>query len=84
MLMNGQIDNAWTISHDATTLGGNSGSVVVEVSTEYAALALHYGGTSLPPRENWAHHLEKTFNTVDPSINRTLEECLTAAGARII
>ncbi len=33
----------WRFTHDATTLGGNSGSVVVELSTG-KAVGLHFGG----------------------------------------
>ena len=31
------------VTHDATTLGGNSGSVVLDITTGYA-IALHFGG----------------------------------------
>jgi hypothetical protein len=34
----------WAIGHDATTLGGNSGSCVVGLGNEGAVLGLHFGG----------------------------------------
>ena len=47
----------WTLGHDGTTLGGNSGSAVVVVGRETIAAGLHYGGTRADPRENWCHVL---------------------------
>lgn len=47
----------WTLSHDATTLGGNSGSVVLVAGRETAAAGLHYGGQTALPRQNWGHIL---------------------------
>lgn len=51
----------WTVSHDASTLGGNSGSLIVAVTQEGAAAALHYGGTLRSPRENWGHILSDVW-----------------------
>ena len=34
----------WAIGHDATTLGGNSGSCVVALEEEEAVLGIHFGG----------------------------------------
>jgi hypothetical protein len=34
----------WAIGHDATTLGGNSGSCVVALTDGAAVLGLHFGG----------------------------------------
>ncbi|WP_165226240.1 trypsin-like serine peptidase [Aquisphaera insulae] len=48
---------AWTAAHDATTLGGNSGSAIVRAGTSLGLLAIHYGGTSTEPAENWGHVL---------------------------
>ena len=39
----------WTLAHDASTLGGNSGSVVLVPGREGAAAGLHYGGTQGRP-----------------------------------
>jgi len=36
--------HAWTIGHDATTLGGNSGSCVVSFDDPMGAIGLHFGG----------------------------------------
>jgi hypothetical protein len=47
---------AWVMSHDASTLGGNSGSCVVDFSGQNAlVVGLHFGGR--PRVENWAHVL---------------------------
>lgn len=43
----GQVPNdtvPWAVGHDATTLGGNSGSCVVALSEEGTVLGLHFGG----------------------------------------
>ncbi|MFI1656241.1 hypothetical protein ACH4ZU_15220 [Streptomyces sp. NPDC020472] len=47
----------WIISHDASTLGGGSGSLVVDLEAEgEKVLGLHFAG--VPDRLNWAHALE--------------------------
>ncbi|MES2333367.1 MAG: hypothetical protein V4551_01670 [Pseudomonadota bacterium] len=46
---------AWVFDHDATTLGGNSGSVVAALSGDLAAVGLHFAGDWL--RANHAHDL---------------------------
>lgn len=48
---------AWTAAHDATTLGGNSGSAVVKAGRPFCVMAIHYGGTKNDPPENWGHVL---------------------------
>lgn len=48
---------AWTVAHDATTLAGNSGSAVVELSQPRKLVGVHYGGTKVTPAENWGHLL---------------------------
>ncbi|MDX1784749.1 MAG: S8 family serine peptidase [Roseovarius sp.] len=45
----------WVFDHDATTLGGNSGSLVGTLSDEVAAVGLHFAGDWL--RANHAHDL---------------------------
>jgi len=46
--------NRWVFVHDCSTLGGNSGSAVVEFATEGArVVGLHFGG--LARSANWAH-----------------------------
>ena len=59
--------HTWTIAHDATTLGGNSGSVVLLVDHEQVAAGLHYGGRWSDPRENWGHILGLTLDQPDKS-----------------
>lgn len=45
----------WVFSHDATTLGGNSGSCVVSLSDPLGIVGLHFGGATLAA--NYAHSL---------------------------
>lgn len=45
----------WAFSHDATTLGGNSGSCVLRLDGLHAACGLHFGGA--PKRQNLGHSL---------------------------
>jgi V8-like Glu-specific endopeptidase len=75
---------AWTMAHDVTTLGGNSGSVLVVAGRETAAAALHYGGKSRPPRENWAHVLGATLDMRAEAGGQTLRECLTSLNVDLI
>lgn len=43
----------WAFAHDATTLGGNSGSWVFNFGDPFAIVGLHFGGGTL--RANFAH-----------------------------
>jgi V8-like Glu-specific endopeptidase len=71
----------WTLTHDATTLGGNSGSVIVLVGQEFAAAGLHYGGTTDAPRQNWGHNLARTLTQTNASVYAgTLGDCLKKYG----
>jgi len=45
--------SAWTFSHDATTLGGNSGSCVFGLADPLGVVGLHFGGGWR--RANYAH-----------------------------
>lgn len=45
----------WVVSHDATTLGGNSGSCIFDFAGPQGAVALHFGGGWR--RANYAHSL---------------------------
>jgi V8-like Glu-specific endopeptidase len=54
----------WTVTHDATTLGGNSGSVIVVAGRSKIAAGLHYAGRSGSPAENYGHVLSKTLEYV--------------------
>src|ERR1044071_7297010 len=65
----------WTLAHDATTLGGNSGSVVLLLDREKIAAGLHYGGRWSDPRENWGHILGLVLDQPDKS-GKTVRECL--------
>ncbi|RZM27760.1 MAG: hypothetical protein EOO88_11540 [Pedobacter sp.] len=63
-------------SHDASTLGGNSGSPVVLLGTESIAAGIHYGGRLSFPRENWGHILAHYFDRKDSITNKSLRNCL--------
>jgi hypothetical protein len=53
----GQVANdgkSWICTHDASTLGGNSGSCVVDLSSDgFRIVGLHFAGTNR--EQNWAH-----------------------------
>ena len=73
----------WTVSHDATTLGGNSGSPVIIIGREFSTVALHYGGRSTDPRVNWGHIIGKTLDQTDGKSNKTLREILKNFGVTL-
>jgi hypothetical protein len=75
---------AWTLAHDATTLGGNSGSIVVALGREQNAAGLHYGGRRGEPRENWGHVLGKVLDVADPSTGKTLLQALKGSGVVLV
>jgi Trypsin-like peptidase domain len=58
----------WVINHDITTLGGNSGSLVVDFSAQgERVMALHFGGVNRD--ENFAHvaaRMRESLQPVDP------------------
>ncbi|WP_316227178.1 MULTISPECIES: trypsin-like serine peptidase [unclassified Bradyrhizobium] len=43
----------WAFEHDASTMGGNSGSMVTDFGDGSTVIGLHFGGG--PRRENYAH-----------------------------
>lgn len=77
-----QNTGVWTATHDATTLGGNSGSVILIAGREYAAAGLHYGGRFKEPRENWGHILGKVMNSQNSG--KTLDYWLNYYGVNLI
>jgi len=46
----------WSFSHDATTMGGSSGSAIVSLHGKARFCGLHFGGESLS--QNFAHDIE--------------------------
>lgn len=74
----------WGVAHDATTLGGNSGSVILVAGREGIAAALHYGGSPAEPRENWGHVLGAVLDAVDTHTGQTLRECFAANDIRLV
>ncbi len=67
-----------SIRHDATTLGGNSGSILVNLDQPKHAAAIHYGGTRREPRANWAHPLSSALTIEDFPLRGTLSEVFDA------
>jgi len=49
------------VCHDATTLGGSSGSLITVDSEEYLAAGIHYAGRFQMPAENWSQSLAVLF-----------------------
>jgi hypothetical protein len=74
----------WTLAHDGTTLGGNSGSGVFVMGRGTIAAGLHYGGRRSDPRENWCHILGLTLDETDGHSTKTLRECLDDAGVEFV
>lgn len=74
----------WTLAHDTTTLGGNSGSVILAQGKEHAAAGLHYGGQVAPPRENWAHLIGKTLDAPDMVSGKSLKAILNEYGVDLV
>jgi 3',5'-cyclic AMP phosphodiesterase CpdA len=74
----------WTLAHDSTTLGGNSGSVVLRPGREGVAAGLHYGGRRLDPRENWGHILGLVLDEPDSPSGKSLRDVLNAFGVQLI
>lgn len=68
----------WTFGHDATTLGGNSGSAIIDLRRGALASGLHYGGK--PETMNYAHSLAKALAEPVPS-GGDLRGLLAAQGA---
>jgi V8-like Glu-specific endopeptidase len=67
---------AWTFSHDATTLGGNSGSLAIIPGREKNCVGLHYGGRSSKDRINWGHILGATLTSTERPGSKTLKRIL--------
>lgn len=71
----------WTVAHDATTLGGNSGSVVICTGNGTTASAIHYGGRRGEPKENWAHKLELMMELKDGLSGKPLRDIIQSWSA---
>lgn len=74
----------WTLAHDATTLGGNSGSIVVVIGTEGIAAGLHYGGNPVEPRENYGHMLALVLDERERRDSPSLREILQERGVQLV
>jgi V8-like Glu-specific endopeptidase len=74
----------WTLAHDATTIGGNSGSVVLVAGRERVAAGLHYGGRRGEPRENWGHVIGRVLDEKDHRSGATLRQLFIEYGVRLV
>ncbi|NID11267.1 trypsin-like serine peptidase [Fibrivirga algicola] len=72
-----------TLAHDATTLGGNSGSAIVHAGRPTMVCGLHYAGRSRVPRTNWGHTLMHILDSVDGDVPVTLRDRLRAQGVLV-
>lgn len=70
----GPVPTPFRVGHDATTLGGNSGSLVLVAGREHLAAGLHYSGRSAEPRVNSAHVLGRVLDQTDGRSAKTLRE----------
>jgi Trypsin-like peptidase domain len=66
----GEVPNdprGWIITHDASTLGGNSGSALADLESDgRTLLGLHFAG--LHEQRNWAHGLERITAELAPAL----------------
>ena len=53
----------WAFTHDATTLGGNSGSPIISLHGAMNFCGLHFGGATLP--QNLAHDIQTVLSGGD-------------------
>jgi V8-like Glu-specific endopeptidase len=74
----------WALGHDATTLGGNSGSAVLVMGREGVTAGLHFGGRLSDPRENWCHVLGRTLEETDGRSSKTLQNVLDDWGVEVV
>lgn len=77
------VPTPFRVGHDATTLGGNSGSLVLVASRKHLAAGLHYAGQNEEPRVNSAHILGRVLDQTDGRSNKTLREILTSFGVSL-
>lgn len=76
---------SWTVTHDATTINGNSGSplAIVQGAGTLNAVGLHYGGRWQGERTNWAHVLADCLDAEVIPDNLSLRAALIACGVSI-
>lgn len=77
----------WTVAHDCTTLGGNSGSVVLVIGRDTVAAGLHYGGgrgATDDSSENWGHVLGKVLDQPGDGSDKTLRQHLEDFDVEIV
>ncbi|MBV8752601.1 MAG: trypsin-like peptidase domain-containing protein [Hyphomicrobiales bacterium] len=74
----------WTLGHDATTLGGNSGSAVLVIGRDNVAAGIHYGGRRSDPRENWCHVFGLALDEPDSRSGKSLREMLQSRNVQFV
>jgi serine protease len=62
----------WVLSHDATTLGGNSGSCVIRYGPQPGIIGLHFAGEF--ERANYAHAIKRVLDS--ERLPRGLMDCV--------
>ncbi|WP_428331547.1 trypsin-like serine peptidase [Mucilaginibacter sp.] len=70
----GPAGRAIRFTHDATTMGGNSGSPVIQATSMLTATGLHYAGS--PGRANFAHALAAIKSITGGPNNKQFSEIL--------
>ncbi|CAA2105429.1 hypothetical protein MBUL_03188 [Methylobacterium bullatum] len=75
----------WTVTHDATTINGNSGSPLglLRGAGRLKAVGLHYGGQWGGERTNWAHVLAACADAPVTPDGPTLRSALAAHGVAL-
>ena len=68
-----RFDKSWVFEHDATTLGGNSGSLIGMLEGGLSAAGLHFAGDWL--RANYGHDL-----ALARASDKRLDDALKGAG----
>jgi hypothetical protein len=71
----------WTITHDASTINGNSGSPLAAfLDASMITVGLHYGGLWDGERTNWAHLLGMTGPSAGYGTTKTFADFCKAEG----
>ncbi|MFY7730228.1 MAG: S1 family peptidase [Flavobacterium sp.] len=67
--------------HSASTLAGNSGSLIVKSNSESITAAIHYGGCMQPVKENWCHDIAYFLND---ATSAEIRKIIADTGCKIV